>query len=220
MALSTSAPVQKAVWKGRGETPCAQLLAGWKTDLEGLKTSLATIDGIASSKDRFVSGWLAMPATLSRSLAGVLARIEVKPDQTAILDAQTFLSTAQLRLHDYREARGNASAEIASAAAKVAYETYCRVLEDEMNSLYEDVEKDFSTYYRLINGDDEAKFTAKLKPTEGRLDLDVNFYERGLFPPGAHYSEVASGRNGSMFLFPRLAALLATNLHLHCSTMW
>ena len=47
----------------------------------------------------------------------------------------------------------------------------------------------FSTYYRAINEDDESKFTAKLTPSEGRLGLDVNFYERGLFPPGAYHSE-------------------------------
>ena len=28
-----------------------------------------------------------------------------------------------------------------------------------------------------------------LTPSEGRLDFDVNFYERGLFPPGAYHSE-------------------------------
>src|SRR6202035_1018326 len=61
--------------------------------------------------------------------------------------------------------------------------------EDELNTLYEDVQEDFSTFYREINEDDESKFTAKLTPSEGKLDLEVNFYERGLFPPGAYHSE-------------------------------
>jgi hypothetical protein len=55
--------------------------------------------------------------------------------------------------------------------------------------LYDDVEEDFSAFYRSINEDDEVKFTAKLTPSEGRLDFDVNFYERGLFPPAAVHSE-------------------------------
>jgi hypothetical protein len=55
-------------------------------------------------------------------------------------------------------------------------------MEDELNALYDDVQEDFSMFYRAINEDDEAKFTAKLTPSEGRLDFDVNFYERGLFP--------------------------------------
>jgi hypothetical protein len=113
-----------------------------------------------------------------------------KPDQTATLDAQTFLTTAQLRLGDYREAmRKSKTAEIASLSAKTAYELYCGVMEDELNALYEDVQDDFSTFYRMINEDDEARFTAKLTPSEGKLDLDVNFYERGMFPPAAYHSE-------------------------------
>ena len=66
---------------------------------------------------------------------------------------------------------------------------YCRVLETELNTLYNEVQEDFSTYYRDINGDDESGFSAKLTPSEGKLALDVNFYERGLFPPGAYHSE-------------------------------
>jgi hypothetical protein len=63
------------------------------------------------------------------------------------------------------------------------------VLEHELNTLYDAVQEDFSTFYRAINEDDESKFTAKLTPSEGKLDFDVNFYERGLFPPGAYHSE-------------------------------
>jgi hypothetical protein len=63
------------------------------------------------------------------------------------------------------------------------------VLEEELNALYDEVEKDFSAFYRAINEDDESTFTAKLTPSEGKLDLEVNFYERGLFPPAAYHSE-------------------------------
>ncbi len=63
------------------------------------------------------------------------------------------------------------------------------MLEEELNTLYDEVQKDFSTFYRAINEDDESKFTAKLTPSEGKLDLEVNFYERGLFPPAAYHSE-------------------------------
>ena len=59
------------------------------------------------------------------------------PDQTAALDAQTFLTTAQLRLGDYREAiRKNKAAEIAWSSANAAYEAYCSVMEYELNALY------------------------------------------------------------------------------------
>ncbi len=117
-------------------------------------------------------------------------KVEAKPDQTATLAAQTFLTTAQLLFSNKREAmKKEKAAEIAWTAAKAAYDTYCSVLEDELNTLYKEVQDDFSTFYRAINEEDEAKFTAKLTPSEGKVDLDVNFYGRGLFPPSAYHSE-------------------------------
>jgi hypothetical protein len=182
-------PVQKLA-EGQGESVLAQLLNVWKTDLETLKTKLATVDGITGLKDRLTGGWLEMPKEVPKSLKALTDKLDAKPDQTATLDAQTFLTTAQLRLGDYREAmRKNKAAEISCASAKAAYNTYCHVLEEELNTLYEEVQKDFSTFYRAINEEDESTFTAKLTPSEGSLGLDVNFYERGLFPPAAYHSE-------------------------------
>jgi recombinational DNA repair ATPase RecF len=178
------------VAEGQGESGLARVLTEWKTDLEDLKAKLTTVEGLASVKDRLTAGWVRVPKVLTDSLQNLTKKVEAVPDQTATLDAQTFLTTAQLRLGDFREAlRKNKAAEIALASAKAAYDAYCEVLEDELNTLYDDVQKDFSTFYRAINEDDEASFTAKLTPSEGRLDFDVNFYERGLFPPGAYHSE-------------------------------
>jgi hypothetical protein len=52
-------------------------------------------------------------------------------------------------------------------------------MEEELNALYDALQADFSTFYKTINEDDEVKFTAKLTPSAGKLDFDVNFYERG-----------------------------------------
>lgn len=182
-------PVQNLA-EGQKESGSAQLLAGWKTDLESLKTKLETVDGICGLKGRLTSGWLEMPEQLPETLKALTEKVDAKPDQTATLDAQTFLTTAQLRLGDYREAmRKNKATEIAWKSAKCVYETYCEVLEYELNTLYDEVQNDFSTFYRAINEEDEMTFTAKLTPREGSLGLDVNFYERGLFPPAAFHSE-------------------------------
>lgn len=181
--------VQK-IAEGQSESGFAQLLTGWQTNLEALRTKLGTLDGLTGLKDRLTAGWLGIPTTLLEGLKGLTEKIDAKPDQTATLDAQTFLTTAQLRLGDYREAmRKSKVAKLAWTAAKTAYEAYCTVLEDELNTLYDEVQDDFSTFYRAINEDDESTFTAKLTPSEGKLDLNVNFYERGLFPPGAYHSE-------------------------------
>jgi len=178
------------VAEGQGEGGFVRVLTAWKTDLEGLKARLTTVEGLIGLKDRLTVGWLEMPNVFPTGLKGLTEKVSAMPDQTAALDAQTFLTTAQLRLSDYREAmRKNKAAEIACASAKAAYNIYCSVLEDELDTLYEEVQKDFSMFYRVINEDDEAKFTAKLTPTEGCLGLDVNFYGRGLYPPAAYHSE-------------------------------
>jgi recombinational DNA repair ATPase RecF len=176
--------------EGQGEAALVPSLKDWKTDLDALKTSLTSLEGIADAKARLASGWPRTPAGVPAELATAIANVTAKPDQTAMVEAQTFLTTAQLRLSDYRESmRKVEAAKLATAAARVAYDTYCTVLEDELNGLYEEVQKDFSTFYRAVNQDDEGAFTAKLTPTEGGLGLDVNFYDRGLFPPAAYHSE-------------------------------
>jgi energy-coupling factor transporter ATP-binding protein EcfA2 len=182
-------PVRKLA-AAEGEADFTAVLDAWKADLDELKPKLATIDGLTGLKDRLSGGWVQAPASLAASLNSLTVTVKAKPDQTAALSAQTFLTTAQLRLGDYRSAlRREERAKTAAAAAKAAYETYCKVFEEALNSLYEEVQEDFSTFYRELNGDDETKFTAKFTPSQSRLDLEVNFYDRGLFPPGAYHSE-------------------------------
>ena len=182
-------PVQKLALEQTGDG-FAQLLTTWKIDLEAMKTKLAEVDGLLALNDRFTRAWLDPPDALPANLRGLTERLDAKPDQTATLDAQTFLTTAQLRLDDCRKSsRKDGAAKTASTSAKVAYESYCSVLKDELDKLYDEVQEDFSKFYRAINEEDEGKFTAKLTPTEGKLELNVSFYERGLFPPGAYHSE-------------------------------
>jgi hypothetical protein len=197
-------PVQK-IAEVQGDSGFMKALTDWKADMEALRAKLMTVDGLTGLKDRLTKGWMAVPKSFPADLKGLAEKIDAKPDQTATLDAQTFLTTAQLRLGDYREAmRKNKAAEIAWTSAKTAYETYCSVLENELNTLYDEVQEDFSKFYRAINEDDESKFTAKLTPSEGKLDFEVNFYERGLFPPGAYHSE---GHQDGMGVCPYLALM-------------
>lgn len=175
---------------GQGERAFAQRFATWKVELDALRTGLGTLEGIMGVKDRLATGWPALPPTASKDLADLATKVSVKPDQAATVDAQTFLTTAQLRLCDYREAmRRNEAAKLGAAASKRAYDTYCSVMESELNTLYEEVQRDFSNFYRAVNDDDETGFTAKLTPSEGSLGLEVDFYERGLYPPAAFHSE-------------------------------
>lgn len=182
-------PIQKLAGF-QGERELADLLAAWNADLDALGNKLTSVDGLQAIKGRLTSGWLEVPHSLSENLKDLTEKVEAIPDQTATLDAQTFLTTAQIRLGDFRKSKKKQSAsEIAWTLAKEAYEIYCRILEEELKTLYGAVQEDFSTFYRAINEEDESRFTAKLTPSEGRVEFDVDFYERGLFPPGAYHSE-------------------------------
>jgi hypothetical protein len=182
-------PVQK-IAEAQREDEFVSVLSAWKADLEALRPKLLTFDDLINVKDRLTEEWLRVPSDFSAGLHALTEKIAATPDQTATHDARTFLTTAQLRLDDLREAeRKDKAAHIAFVSASVAYETYCKVMEEELGALYDAVQEDFSTFYRAINEDDEAKFTARFSPNQGKLDLEVNFYERGLFPPGAYHSE-------------------------------
>jgi energy-coupling factor transporter ATP-binding protein EcfA2 len=173
-----------------GEKDFSVLISGWKNKLEVLKPELTSVDKIRKLKGQLEGDWVAKPENFSATLAGLDEKLKAKPDQTATIDAQTFLTTAQVRLSDYRDAlRENETAVAAKAVAKIAYDTYCTVLEEELNALYKEVQDDFGAFYRALNGPDEEKFIAKLTPTAGSLSLDVNFYGRGMFPPAAYHSE-------------------------------
>jgi hypothetical protein len=162
----------------------------WTTELGGLQCNFRSLDGLRSISERLASGWHAVPEGFDEATASFTKMVTELPDQTARVDAQTFLTTAQIRLADFRETmRADKAADIAVATATCAYTTYCEIMDAELEALYDDVQQDFSTFYRFINEDDEGEFTAKLSPSAGKLDFDVNFYERGLYPPGAFHSE-------------------------------
>ena len=141
-------------------------------------------------KTRLERGWLAVPPSLAAGSAALTATIEAKPDQSASVAAHSFLTLAQDRLQSYRQAvRARKRAKDAAEIGKLAYTTYCDVAEEHLTTLYSAVEHDFSGFYREINSSDEGGFNAKFAPAEGKLDLKVAFYDRGMFPPGAYHSE-------------------------------
>lgn len=76
-----------------------------------------------------------------------------------------------------------------------------------LEGIYDQVAKDFSRFYRVINREDEEKFVGKLTSAPAKLSFDVDFYGRGLFPPGAYHSE---GHQDAMGLCLYLALMKHT----------
>lgn len=162
----------------------------WGKELAAIQERLKSFAEVLDLKVRLTSGWQSVPEDFETQLAAFVDSIRAKPDQSATLAAQGFLINAEQRFKDYKAARKiEKDAQKSRDAGKVAYDAWCAAMESELDALYEAVEDDFSNFYRILNDGDEQRFVARFKATEGRLDFDVNFYERGLFPPGAFHSE-------------------------------
>ena len=116
--------------------------------------------------------------------------VDERPDQSGAAAAGSFLTIAQERwsaLHQARFAAAGVSA--AATAAEAAHDTYCAALDTGLASIYADVEQRFESLYRSLNAGDEDGFKANLSPSRQKLDLFVDFYGLGMFPPAAYHSE-------------------------------
>jgi hypothetical protein len=165
-------------------------LASWSKELTELAGTLGTVEDIAAQRGRLEAGWVAPPSSLASQLGTLAGIIRARPDQSASMAAHSFLTVAEDRLTAFRSARREERrAARAVEAGRVIYKSYCDVSEEYLGALYDAVEDDFSAYYREINADDEAGFQARLEPAEGKLDLEVAFYDKGMYPPGAYHSE-------------------------------
>ncbi len=175
---------------GEKATDFLTTIETWGKDLASMQDPLKLFPDVLNLNNRLEADWAGIPSGFDEALATFVDAVKAKPDQSATVAAQSYLINAQQRFQDYKKARQEeTNANKARDTGKIAYDAWCAAMEAELDALYEAVEDDFSKFYRLLNDGDEQKFVARLKASEGRLDFDVNFYERGLFPPGAFHSE-------------------------------
>lgn len=101
------------------------------------------------------------------------------------------------------------SAEIEHARAEKYYRMAARLVDEfemardqVLRELYDGIKDRFVYLYRQLHKEDEGQFSAILRPDGPRLNLEVDFYGRGAFPPHALHSE---GHQDSMGLCLYLA---------------
>lgn len=173
-----------------GQSAMQRSLQDWSNDITAFEAKLGTIESIRQESERLTTDPLATPPAMAEGIGGLRTAIEALPDQTATESAHSFLSVAQDRWTQVRQTRVTATkATAAHKAATAVYEKYNAVADAALTTLYKCVEDDFSNYYQQINSDDESSFKAGLSPTAGKLDLEVDFYGLGMFPPMAYHSE-------------------------------
>ena len=167
-----------------------KLLDDWRADLDSLAKDLRNVDQLPSLRGRLVGGWTAAPPSVEKALGDLKMTISSVPDTVNPGSTIAFLCLAQERFASLQLAKNEQTqARHADEAGKATYKSFCDAAEGELAGLYRQVEARFSDYYKQINADDEGGFSAKLEPTEGKLDLSVDFYDRGMFPPAAYHSE-------------------------------
>lgn len=198
-----------------GQSALQTSLLDWSNDLAMFEAKLATIDSIRDESERLTNDPLAAPLLITDGLKALRATIEALPDQTATEAAHAFLTVAQDRWTQLRQARAKATkATAAHKAANAVYEKYNSVADAALTTLYKTVEADFSNFYRQINSDDESSFKAGLSPTAGKLDLEVDFYGLGMFPPMAYHSEGHQDGMGVCLYLALIRQLLKSDFRL------
>ena len=191
-----------------------ELLERWSSELKTFAARLETVQSIAEQRDRLNEGWSMAPGSSEDHLEALRLAIQARPDQSASVAAQTFLTRAQDRFSTrLRAQRQKKRAELAAEAGRATYNTYCEVADGHLSALYEAVEDAFGAYYRQINAEDEDGFRAKLEPAEGALDLEVAFYDKGMYPPGAYHSEGHQDGMGVCLYLALMKRLLGDRFH-------
>lgn len=180
----------KPLTVSHGQSGFSTTIDEWSESLVAFETRLESIELALGQRARLLGDILVKPVGTDARLIDTVAAIKAEPDLSTTATARSFLILAQERWQNVKNARKQfAQSDMALKAVQIIYQTYCDVADSALTKLYRDVEVDFSNFYRFINGDDEKSFKAEFKPSAGKLDLSVDFYGIGQFPPSAYHSE-------------------------------
>ena len=175
--------------KAVGVSEAEHALDHWVVELSSFRTEIGSLEGAVRHHERLMSDPMQISGSLRDALVGLKEALESLPDTAATAKATQFLTIAQERFAALNAARASAAnARRAADATDFVYTEYCAAQDEALTRLYESVESDFAEYYRKVNAD-ESGFRAALEPAAGKLDLKVDFYSQGMFPPAAYHSE-------------------------------
>jgi hypothetical protein len=173
-----------------GTSEQSKVFTEWLAEVTVFSQKLEIFDGLLEVENQLQTEWQRRPDDADNVIATVHDAVDKRPDVSAQMEARDFLTIAQERLEKYsRTRRELEQKKQASPAAQKALKAYSSTVEKTLGGLYSQVESKLAQYYCFINHEDEADFKAKLEHKEATLDLNVDFYKRGLFPPAAYHSE-------------------------------
>ena len=188
--------VERAIQYSQGLKPPLEHaeLSGYLTELKSAETALT--DFVKDNNEAELAlqavslSWWSPKADEQACINECHSALNALPDTSAEDEARDILTVAQERyeklLAATRMAKERKARSVIAQKTLDHYNSTCtKVLED----IYDEVAQHFTNYYLVINREDEDEFVGRLKSAPAKLSFDVDFYGRGLFPPGAYHSE-------------------------------
>jgi len=169
-------------------------LSDYLTELRDASSALSDFMkdkfGIDSALESASTSWWSPGAERREPIDACLAAVEALPDRSVEDQARDTLIVAQERYEKYLAATNNEEQlRAASVTARRVLDHYNHCCTRVLEAIFDEVADTFRKYYCAINREDEGAFACKLVSAPAKLSLDVDFYGRGLFPPGAYHSE-------------------------------
>lgn len=166
-------------------------------------------------KERLGASVLDTTAEEGQALTRLREVISKQPDTSEKAKSRNHIIIAAERWDNFVRSKANeVAAERAETRGKIVYDAYCEVTDKALEDLYTNVQNRFSAFYSRINNEDEATFKGAFKPTAGKLDLLVDFYGLGMFPPGAYHSEGHQDGMGICLYLALIEHILGVNFSL------
>jgi len=158
---------------------------GWEEEYSG--DSLSTPPNIELSESEKRS--ILQPEGLESLLDRLSAHVEDGPRLDQVDQTWQTLRTANGQYRDMIK-KSHEAAEYRRIANDMSavHQTYLDARDSILKEIYSQIESRFEHYYTTIH-DDESDLTVGLNPTETGLDIELEFYERGQYPPHALHSE-------------------------------
>lgn len=194
-----------------GPDTLPRMLSSWRDRLLKLEGLLSVFEALTGEDSAVSASAHAHEPSIVSELDGLAKVLRDMPDESAEETARAFLNIARDRWGRVRSARASlAQSSKVKRSATAAYELYAGTADAALTRLYKTVESDFSRYYQFVNSDDEGAFRAELLPSSGSLDLKVDFYQLGMFPPVAYHSEGHQDGMGVCLYLALVKQLLGT----------
>lgn len=180
------------------------LLSAWSKEVEGLTEFLddpigkyLKADGLRPKKPQVPAGLAETLKVLKESFEELAGK--VSPEQ----DSWDTLTRLEENLKAYEMVlQEESAAQKAYERAKAIERHFQDARDGVLATLYSGIENRFSELYAYIHAEDESTFSGSLRPEGAGLVFEVDFYNRGKFPPLALHSE---GHQDSMGLCLYLA---------------